>query len=297
MLRLLLRPWPRPLLGAVVVSALVGGAAAAQTPTPPPPAGPFRKLAPGVEQSVETHRGQEPLTAVSRHDLIEVLAADPNFRARIPAGNHTEVLASPKNIRFDHQIRELQFFFKPVRFVKVDVPDFQGKMRQKLVWYMVYRVQNLGNEPFRFVPKFWMEDLDRQQSFADKLIPVAVPAIRRREDPNRPLLNTVEIAGEIPPSAEGEDKSVWGVVTWDDIPSTTIRFSVFVQGLSTAYQWEDPAGAYQKGDPPGTGRKLTQKTLQLNFWRPSDVYFEHEQEIRYGSAGRPGDVDYVWLYR
>lgn len=283
-----------PIALAVLLSTPSFGQSA---PAPQPAAGPFRTLAPGVEKTVETYRGTEPLPAVSRHDMVEVLAADPNFRARLPNGNTVEVLKTPKNVRFEHKVQELQFFFKPMRFAKVDVPDMQGKMQQKNIWYMVYRVQNLGKDPYRFVPEFWLEDLDKKQTYVDKLIPVAVAAIRRREDPNRPLLNTVDIAGEIPPSAEGEDKSVWGVVTWDDIPSTTLRFSVFLKGLSSAYQWDEPAGAYKKGDPPGTGRKLMQKTLQVNFWRPSDVYHEHEQEIRYGSAGRPGDVDYVWLYR
>ena len=299
----LVRSLPRLLVWPLALAVLAGVPSYGQTaPAPlPGPAGqgtgPFRKLAPGVEQTVETHRGADPIAAVSRHDMVEVLAADPTFRARVPRDGKVENLASPKNVRFDHQVRELQFFFKPIRFIKVDVPNDSGKMDRKLVWYMIYRVQNLGKEPFRFVPQFWLEDLDKKQVFADTLIPVAIPAIRRREDPNRLLLNTVDIAGDIPPSAEGEDKSVWGVVTWDNIPPTTVRFSVFVQGLSNDYQWEETEGGYKAGDPPGTGRKLTQKTLQLNFWRPSDAYFEHEQEIRYGSAGRPGDVDYTWLYQ
>ena len=40
---------------------------------------------------------------------------------------------------------------------------------------------------------------------------------------------------------------------------------------------------------PGTGRKFTVKTLQLNFWRPGDTVEENEEEIAtaYGWMGIP----------
>ena len=54
------------------------------------------------------------------------------------------------------------------------------------------------------------------------------------------------------------------------------------------------AAFYKAGDPIGTGRRLSRKTLKLNFWRPGDEYYEHEKEIRFGV---PGEVDYEWVYR
>ena len=60
------------------------------------------------------------------------------------------------------------------------------------------------------------------------------------------------------------------------------RFSVYVSGLTNAYRWGDAAGEYKPSDPILTGRTLYRKTLKLNFWRPADEYFEHEEEIRYG---------------
>ena len=54
------------------------------------------------------------------------------------------------------------------------------------------------------------------------------------------------------------------------------------------------------------------KTLQLNFWRPGDVVYEHEEEIRYGvpAVSDPAEqakiltkygiterVDHLWVYR
>ena len=56
----------------------------------------------------------------------------------------------------------------------------------------------------------------------------------------------------------------------------------------------DDLASFKVGHPPATGRKFLQKTLQINFWRPSDHYHEHEGEIRYGI---PGEVDYRWVYR
>ena len=82
--------------------------------------------------------------------------------------------------------------------------------------------------------------------------------------------------------------------TWDDIDPSMDRFSIFVRGLSNAYQWADQSAAAKPDDPAGASHKLALKTLQLNFWRPGDAVYEHEAEIRYGI---PGDVDYRWLYR
>ena len=79
---------------------------------------------------------------------------------------------------------------------------------------------------------------------------------------------------------------------------------LFVRGLTNAYQWTDPEGAYAKGDPPGAGRKFTYKTLQLNFWRPGDEIQQNEREIRFGVAPdraslyESGEgVAYRWVYR
>ena len=89
-------------------------------------------------------------------------------------------------------------------------------------------------------------------------------------------------------------------------------FSVFVGGLTNAFQFEDPPGGYKAGDPPGTGRIYRKKVLQLNFWRPGDAVFEHEREFRYGVPVDPDPtlqdevnnryglkqrLDHRWVYR
>ncbi len=281
----------RIVLAAGLVAALAAPTCFAQAmatrDTLPPPVsaatGPVRKLAPGIVTEIPADA--RPAEKVSRHDIVEILASDPTYG--IPPNSPAPSRA--KGVRFEHNVQSLAFGFKPLRMIRADVPNDAGRLQAKLVWYLVFHVKNPGDKPMRFSPVFTLEDLDSHILYPDELLPVVIPAIQKREDPNRPLLNDVAIAGELAP---GEDR--WGIVTWVNLPSTLKKFSIYIQGLSTAYQWEDPEGAYQPGQPPGSGRKITQKTLQLNFWRPADPFHQHESEIRFGI---PGDVDYRWVYR
>ena len=272
----------------IVPTASFAQAIATRGALPPPgvPAakGEPRKLAPGVEQTISPE--DRAAEKVSRHDIVETVAGNPNFG--VPPGS--PAISPAKGVRFEHDVRGFKFGFKPMRMMNVDIPAPSGKMQQKLVWYMIVHVTNPSEDkPLLFAPVIWLEDLDKKTTYPEQLIPVAIAPIQRREDPNRPLTSIVQMSGEFGP---GEDR--WGVATWTDLDPTIKRFSVFVEGLSTAYQWDDPEGAYQAGEAPGSGRKLLQKTLQINFWRPADPFHEHEAEIRYGL---PGDVDYRWVYR
>jgi hypothetical protein len=140
-----------------------------------------------------------------------------------------------------------------------------------------------------------LESTEYKKAYLDRLIPAAWGPIQQREDPNRKLLNSVQIAATaLPVSTDKVDHSLWGVATWEDVDSKIDFFSIAIQGLSNAYQWVDPPGAFKTGDPPASGRELLQKTLVLNFWRPGDEYLEQERVIRYGA---PGKVDYAWVYR
>ena len=155
-----------------------------------------------------------------------------------------------------------------------------GTVENKLVWYMVYSVKNTGRTlvpveqkdgvyteqvgkggPIRFIPSFVLQSQDRQangehidKEYLDRLIPSAYDAIRARESHDHPLLNSAQMATQlIPVSDERADRSVWGYVTWVDIDPRIDFFSIFVGGLTNAYQWTDPAGAYKTGDEPATG--------------------------------------------
>ncbi len=342
--------------GCLVVLMFFAHVAAAQQPHPrsAPPAG-FRKVAPGVETIVP--RPIDPHDTVTYHDLVELLApgVEPDLNWTPNFSSPTKTLAAMAKKRpFYRTAWYLQFTFKPLRLIQVDLPGPHGQLERKTVWYMVYRVQNLGGQlkPVEkqaqgdelasapevesvdelgppgiiYIPKFSLEATieGKKHVYADRLIPLAIDAIRRREDPNRRLLDSVAISGHpIPLSTATDDHSVWGVVTWVDIDPRIDFFSIYVNGLTNAYRWTDPPGAFKVGDPPGTGRKYTHKTLQLNFWRPGDEFVLSEDEIYLGApadkvakpanpdnsaesaaeqpspGGRNWDkiIDYRWLFR
>src|SRR6185369_14038591 len=129
---------------------------------------------------------------------------------------------------FRHKIWYLEFTFKPMRMIWVDVPQPSGKMQRKLIWYLLYHVTNRGQHleptkkkdgtydlakkdyPVKFVPTFALESKEFGKAYLDRLIPTAVEAIRRKEDPARKLLNSVEISAQsIPVTTEAVDNSVW----------------------------------------------------------------------------------------
>jgi hypothetical protein len=280
-----------------------------------PPTG-FRKLAPGVETTIAPD--VDPHDTVTYHNIVEMLT--PGVVADLewtPANtSQTKTLrALATNRAFRSTTWYLQFTFKPLRVVQVDLPNEQGRLTPKTVWYMIYRVKNVGghlkpieksaedgglppapeveavDDPglrngIHFFPKFTMEAQieGQQKAYLDKIMPLAVAAIRKREDPNRPLLNSVEIGTQaVKLSTATDDNSVWGVATWVDVDPRIDFFSIYVTGLSNAYRWSDPEGSFKAGDTPATGREFTHKTLQLNFWRPGDEYGIFEDQIYIGA--------------
>jgi hypothetical protein len=346
-------------LCAVVVAAqsvLAQGAPAPAKAGPPlaprsaakHPAPQYRHLAKGVETTIPVMRDTDE--TVSVHDMVDILYGTPNLEWKPNYLPQTETLAAKaKDVPFRRSIWNLEFTFKPLRMIYVDVPQPTGRMERKLIWYMVYHVKNPGGhlapkqrdadetvsietaagappeqivlpkgtfgvestdkvvlaidpegkprEALKFMPLFVLESfrIKTPKAYTDHIIPVAVPEIQRREDPNRKLLNSVEMAATtIPLSTDRIDRSVWGVVTWEDIDPTTDYFSIYIQGLTNAYKWTDDKDQIKEGTPPGTGRKFVQRTLKLNFWRPADEYLQNEKEIRFGI---PGEVDYDWVWR
>ncbi|HEY2838271.1 MAG TPA: hypothetical protein VGJ26_03935 [Pirellulales bacterium] len=236
----------------------------------------YREIVPGVITTIDPEQQKEE--SFSRHDAIELLAKDPVFAER----DWSQGKSPAKDVVFRRDIWSLVFSFKPIRFVRVDVPTPEGRMQRKLIWYMVYSVKNNSDKPVPlFSPRFVLEVKEPHKLYPDRLVPVAVPLIRKREDANRALLNTIEITRSIPPSPKGQDNSVWGVATWEDVDPRADHFSIYVEGLTNAYFWVDTPGIFKAGDKPGVGREFYSKTLILNFWRPSDTEHEHEDEIRY----------------
>ena len=88
--------------------------------------------------------------------------------------------------------------------------------------------------------------------------------------------------------------------------------TVFVGGLTNAYQPKVVPDSFKPGDPPGTGLEILPKKLQLNFWRPGDAILELDDKVRFGvpyspdparqkeildSFGLDKRLDYLWVYR
>jgi hypothetical protein len=288
-----------------------------------------RHLAPGVLTTIPPNFN--PDDTVSTHDVMEIRSnAAVEWKPEYIASSDTLYGMSDKT-KFRREIYCLEFSFKPLRMIEVDVPLANGTTERKLVWYLVYRIRNTGQTlkpvqgpdgvystetakggPVRFLPQFVLESQDREstggrvsKSYLDRVIPAADAAISERETPGRMLLNSVDISKQPIPVSDGRiDRSVWGVATWVDVDPRIDFFSVFVGGLTNAYRWTDTPAAYHLGDAPGRGRQFVHKTLQLNFWRPGDELMPNEREFRYGvpldkaAFYNVGDgVAYRWLYR
>jgi len=308
--------------------------------TPPGQRG-YRRLAPGVMKHIPFE--VEPGETVSSHDIVELLAVpglewDPKSA---PKSRTLHEMA--QDVKFRRSVWGLDFTFKPMRMMEIDIPQPNGKLRRELVWYMIYKVTNRGRqlvpvkqedglytveqvpkEEIRFAPQFFL--LNREKSadgtfeeYPDLVVPPAVAAIQEREDPNRKLYNSVEIANiPVPLSTDRVERSIWGVATWlggdpggPADPKKSVNpeidfFSVYVKGLTNAYIWADRKGeaGYQHGDPLGKGRVFRYKELMINFWRPGDAKEPTEEEIIYGVPfgkhqmyGVEPGVDYAWVYR
>lgn len=286
--------WYSPLIAAGLV---LGCVAVCPAEAEPAARAPSRSLAPGVMKTIVP----EPRVSesVDRHPIVELLAVKPNLKMA-------------QETVFRRDIWHLEFKFKPVRFIWIDVPQPSGRMQRKLIWYLVYSVTNPGkalhpvqdtngtykvetiDKPIRFIPEFLLHAPEFDKAYPDRVIPLATPGIGRREDAAREsrgeFLNSVTMAKD----EIQVGQTVWGIATWESIDPRIDRFSIYVTGLTNAYRWSDEPGAYTPGATIGTGRRLSREILKLNFWRPGDEFDQNEKEIRYGI---PGEVDYEWLYR
>jgi hypothetical protein len=309
-----------------------------------------RVLAPGV-LTVITPKPEAGETFTGPIKFAQVATKHPEveFAPKLNPPTAT-IFDKAQRVTLRYKIWSLEFAFKPLRMVYVDVPESPGVIKRKLVWYMAYRIRNTGMhlapvahedatghvtytmEPPAttpsgipgmpdgkafFFPHFVLEGefYDTQSStyvrraYLDRVIPEARAVIQQREDPAIPLYNTVEMMRRplAHPTAADElsdANTAWGVVTWMDVNPHIDFASIYVQGLTNAFEFTDK--------PDGSGALYRHKTLQLNFWRPGDQYLEHEKEIRYGVPLVPDEaeqakilnrygiterLDNLWVYR
>ena len=89
------------------------------------------------------------------------------------------------------------------------------------------------------------------------------------------LSGGVFLSAQIDPrQMAGIPRPVTGVAIWDDVNPDANRFSIFVSGLSNGWSLaEDPA------DPKK--QVVRRKTLQLNFKRMGDRYYQTSEAIKF----------------
>ena len=272
---------------------------------------PERVLAPGVLRTISPQL-EEGETVSERADLIEISRARSYLKWQPRFSPSTRTLFERSlSVPLRRSIWGLEFTFKPFRMIEVDIPQVSGKMQRKTLWYMVYRVRYLGEElhfeqrreafndgtnryvRFRntkkdaeyryFLPYFTLRSHTFAKEYLDRLIPSAVDDIAAVEKVGAPLLNSIQIANTRLPKEDAETgKGVWGVVIWEDVDPRTNFFSLYIQGLTNAYQYQDTAENITKENPIAQGRELEVKTLQLNFYRPGDTIDLVQDPVYYG---------------
>lgn len=213
---------------------------------------------------------------------VGVAAAPAQFnerevRRQINIEDKSEDVTSP-----DSKIWVMNFSFKDPRYVTVDIP---GRGR-KICLYLWYQVTNYTKEPRTFIPDFELVTLDKPGVFHDQILPKVQKAIVQIEDPleHLKIKNSITIANEpIPVSkADAAPRSVTGVAIWDDVNPDSNRFSIFVSGLSNGWSLAEI--------PPDNKQVVRRKTLQLNFKRLGDRYYQHSGEIQFVPPAE-------WVYR
>src|SRR5438045_622817 len=141
------------------------------------PAG--RHLAPGVVTTIPANLSPEE--TVSTHDLLEI-RANPALEWKPEFLSASDTLyGMADRAKFRREIYCLEFAFKPLRMIEVDVPLASGNTERKLVWYLVYRIRNTGQTlktvpgkdgvystqaakggPVKLLPQFVLESQDRE---------------------------------------------------------------------------------------------------------------------------------------
>jgi hypothetical protein len=203
------------------------------------------------------------------------VAQNPNERDVKPQPNAQD---SDDISKADSKIWVLNFRFKDPRLITVEVP---GRGR-KVCWYLWYQVINYTKEPRDFIPRFELVTHDKlNRPFIDQVIPKVQEAIQKVEDPTNfyHIKNSASISMEpIPPSKpDAAPIPVTGVAIWDDVDPDSNNYSIFVSGLSNGISEDD-------------NHIVRRKTLQLNFKRLGDRFYQDSRDIRFVSPP-------VWTYR
>lgn len=183
----------------------------------------------------------------------------------------------------------LHFAYLPPRIMSIDTAAGPRK-----VWYMVYQVWNTSDTPVTFVPEFELVTKDgRLQTFLDEPFPAVVQKIKEVEDKTGAynLQTSIAISKTKIPVTKPDSipRAVYGVAVWLDVPdkaATTNNFSVYVSGLSNGLATAEIEGG---------GERISRKTLQIDFVRPTDDARAKLNDIRVNENNGLGAEK--WIYR
>ena len=269
-----------------------------------------------LQAQVDPGNGGRVLADGVLHVVPSALSARDTFSLPAPMPQLTAQSYEPKlrsdketlhgisqRVVFFRDVWEYEFAFTGLRQATI---SYNGTLSQN-VWYMVYRVRNLGtslsfedvkkNPEFEhltkdlqrnkstvernFLPRFKLEgwvygDTSRKYenvSYSDEFSPALASEIQQREDPAVPLFDATELSSAlINPVAAEDNLGVWGVAIWTGVHPKVDFVSVFVEGFTNAYRIQ------RRGDQI----TIKRKNIQLNFWRPGDTIDESDDEIGFG---------------
>ncbi|MCL2004686.1 MAG: hypothetical protein FWG73_00840 [Planctomycetaceae bacterium] len=300
------------------------------------------------------------LSVANRADLTELLAVLPQTEPELQGEVQFRPDIWARDVRHVRDVWCLQFSFRPVRIIDVDIPNEFGTFDKKKVWYLLYNVKNLGPsdldqnqinsilasevlpgaeqtvpvprditvhdiprsaimnfrqqtgvfaphpgrvERVRFVPQFVLATnrlvletvaMDNPETgqpewhsrttavaYTDRIIPLALARIKQRE-----RMENLETTVSIAEKEIGQGEELWGVAMWMDVDPRINEFSIFVSGLTNAYQWSDRVdenGEFVNTGNIGEGRIIKRRVLQLDWWRVGDQGSLSESQIHFGS--------------
>lgn len=261
---------------------------------------------PPAPDPTETYNGPITLqTFLNEHPELEWGAPNfPNGEPHYDPRTRT-IVDMAKQVILRREIYCLEFSFKPLRHIYIDLPQADGRLRRKVVWYMVYRVRYRGGDlrpaadkvggakiykrmeavsydSRRYFPILYLTNVDTGKRYIDRILPTAKQKIAVREQISAPLYNSVEISRvKVPRSSDKDAPGVWGIATWEDIDPRTDFLSVSVLGLTNAFQ--------QDGE--GDAAPYRRKALRLNFFRPGDAVNQPADEIRFGVPAFKDEIE------
>ncbi len=281
----------------------------------------FRELGQGVLTVVPPDESVSDVAQVlNLHELAQGRGEtwDPDH-----APSHQTLIGMARDRQFLRDVWCLEFAYKPPRTIEIDMPAEGYTLRREKVWYLVYRVKNIGgrrvvfgkdkdnpekedrtqrklekiNLPVdNFEPQFIFEThealsqdegLLEHRDFLDRLVPTAMGPISQREKiPLDALHDSVSIGEQ--PLRPNEER--WGVAIWQGVDPRIDFFTIFAYGLTNVMTWRyehEGQEADLEGDiehaPEYERREM--ECLRLDFYHPGDEAHGDFEEVQVVHAG------------